>query len=713
MDEKEFGLKRKNIFMNVKSPASLITLKHNKSFCMGFFNKRFMSATVDASEKAGEARELVYDTSRLQTTDEGTLNAIMELLSQLRAAVSDQNISVQNNTVIREQILNQLKNEVLKVSHKLTNNQIKNLEVVSSNNFDEKTLADILKSLLQDSKKKLTDKPLPTKTSSKKSEQNLNEEKKIFRHRFVFDKLHTKLPGINLSGKAGSFAENIVQNAVPRAGILRPELTNKISDFSKVNELKEDVTKIHEEHTQDKTYYEQNVKKIQTEVEKVYNAKKISRNILQTSKNISTKKNTLIENLNTNLLKFTTTSKLNQEVKNVNENEVLKLSENKITQHGTLINKTMQTQLSTEEKEVLKDVVNLRRSGITLDKKLIENVYKNNVLIKDIRTHKNIFKRTHGKVDSRTTQNYLVDNFKTNFLEFSNIKTDQFTFDDFSEYVLRYENIHKDSIKRRNFAVRYHEIAQELEKRIKEETLLEIQKNIYEKFKINSLKTDKRITRKIFDKFLPFAKNDEVLKSKTFSHENIYKLTPKYIYDDVLDEEKIENIISKNIINVLSPQLIKNKKIKTNIKNIHKNSMKYVVDKYIKQAYDLQKEYLVHNNEVSEQNLNYEHMYRDYLIHKEKEKYDLPKKEDKKPEYREKTKELEPDVVIENKPQNIPTIDTQAIEKNIIAKTLKKSDVFSLIQSYMSNVGVESISDKVIDKIEREMLIERQRNGIF
>ena len=58
-------------------------------------------------------------------------------------------------------------------------------------------------------------------------------------------------------------------------------------------------------------------------------------------------------------------------------------------------------------------------------------------------------------------------------------------------------------------------------------------------------------------------------------------------------------------------------------------------------------------------------------------------------------------------------IDTQAIEKNIMSKTLSKEDIVGLIQSYVKDINVESISNKVIGKIERRAVLNRHRQGVF
>ena len=206
-------LKKKEPLTNVKSSSGLVTLKYNNNFCSKFFERNKIATIVDEPQPYGAASNLVYNIPKSPESNLDLFQTIIDLLLQLRASQSDQNVIVQNNTVLRENILKQLKSEMLRVSHKLTNNQIKNLEVISSNNFDEDTLTDILKSFLESSKKKLAigetkaqpgkDSKEPVKTSLiknasrylKLSGETTREEKlfKTVSNKFVYRKsVHTQ-----------------------------------------------------------------------------------------------------------------------------------------------------------------------------------------------------------------------------------------------------------------------------------------------------------------------------------------------------------------------------------------------------------------------------------------------------------------------------------------------------------------------------------------
>jgi hypothetical protein len=155
-NDKNFKI-TKNVISNTHSEKHLLTLNRNVSFCQSFIKKINIATTV-SDEDIVYKSNLVYNLPKNSGFDYEAIQAIIDLLLQLRAAQSDQNVFVQNNTVVRQQILRQLKNELMKVQGGLTQNQIQKLGVVSSNTFDEETLNELLNSLLEDSKKKLGEK---------------------------------------------------------------------------------------------------------------------------------------------------------------------------------------------------------------------------------------------------------------------------------------------------------------------------------------------------------------------------------------------------------------------------------------------------------------------------------------------------------------------------------------------------------------------------
>ncbi len=179
--DKDFKV-TKGIISNTHSEKHLLTLSRNTSFCQSFMKKINISTTVSDEDIAPESN-LIYSLPKSSGFDYEAIQTIIDLLLQLRAAQSDQNVFVQNNTVVRQQILSQLKNELMRVQGGLTQNQIQKLRVVSSNTFDEDTLNELLNSLLEDSKKKLDknkdkrqDNVFVSKNTNTEILHNLNEK---------------------------------------------------------------------------------------------------------------------------------------------------------------------------------------------------------------------------------------------------------------------------------------------------------------------------------------------------------------------------------------------------------------------------------------------------------------------------------------------------------------------------------------------------------
>ena len=93
----------------------------------------------------------------------------------------------------------------------------------------------------------------------------------------------------------------------------------------------------------------------------------------------------------------------------------------------------------------------------------------------------------------------------------------------------------------------------------------------------------------------------------------------------------------------------------------------------------------------------------------------------KESESKEKTAERQKKIIdkfekdINLKPQEakINEIDEKQIERNIMAKTLKKSEVEKMIKEHMSRIDLESISREIVERVEDRFIMDRERNGIF
>lgn len=212
--DKDFKV-TKGIISNTHSERHLLTLSRNTSFCQSFMKKINISTTVSDEDIAPESN-LVYSLPKSSGFDYEAIQAIIDLLLQLRAAQSDQNVFVQNNTVVRQQILSQLKNELMRVQGGLTQNQIQKLRVVSSNTFDEDTLNELLNSLLEDSKKKL-DKNKGKRHGNELVSKNTNTE--------ILHNLNEKYTKLINSTRHNEYVVNEVLNKV-----YRKENVNKYID---------------------------------------------------------------------------------------------------------------------------------------------------------------------------------------------------------------------------------------------------------------------------------------------------------------------------------------------------------------------------------------------------------------------------------------------------------------------------------------------------
>lgn len=238
----------KKSISKLESSSSLITLKYNSKFCNDFFEKNMISSVVDFQIYSEENNaNLVYDVSKLSNSNSEIFQTIIDLLLQLRASQSEQNIFVQNNTVLKEQILKQLKSEIFRVSHKLNENQIKNLEVISSNSFDEKTLTDILNSFLRDSKKKSDGKldyskkisvlgNLPEITFGKNIlKYSKNIENKVINENISEQNLNKFTYKKHLIDKKSDFSD--IKSPKNKKGISRKKILNKFLNTQEIQNL--------------------------------------------------------------------------------------------------------------------------------------------------------------------------------------------------------------------------------------------------------------------------------------------------------------------------------------------------------------------------------------------------------------------------------------------------------------------------------------------
>ncbi len=799
---KEKGVLKKNSFMNVNSSPNLLTLKNNKNFCSKFFEQHKITTLTDELQEADESRSLTYDFSRSYNFEAEAFNKIIDILMQLRAANDDQNIFVQNNTVLRENILNQLKNEVLRVSHKLSKEQIKNLEVISSNSFDEKALTEILNSFLKNSKKKFTDseiaagdfhvigkskyitlekasknyltvldkvsyyekvlnrvlenisydkfvdkkeqsapkisnkenselenrtqkrnvKEVLSKISKIQDVKTLEEVNKFYEENIVNKmgllprviKLQSKISEMNILTKVGTFVENIVQKSVPKFVTSETELINKVINKSKIEELREDIVAKEQQYLEERDYQQRNINRVYNEVRKLYSAKNLSKNITEILKNTSLKKLNLEENVKKNLLKLTTKKDIVNRFKNVYDYAVENISADKVTDKTELINRTYTQEINTEEKEALKDVVNLRKSGVLTNKKFIENTYQNNILMKDINVRKRNIENVHKNLEKINNTFYEDENLRDTVLSTELINKEHLTKSDIQNYFEKSKDVYLDKIEKNLTKNKHYSIKENLKSLLTENITSIYEKEIYDKYKIISDKKRLNFFKHTGIKPIITIQKPGNEKIEVWDKEDIYRFKPVYIKENVLDEDKVENIVSKNITNVLSPEIMRSKSFKIHQKDVYKDLTKHHLEKYLEHSYNFKKEYLIKERNILENESAYEHLNHDYLIYKEKEKPVTSKEKSERIITKQgEIKKPNPKTNIYKKPTEFSVDDTQKIEKNILAKTMSKKDIVNLIESYMNNINVDAISETVIGRFESKMKFDRHRNGIF
>ena len=802
MENKDLKTNVKSNFMNVKNPSMIGTLKKNNNFCTSFFSKQIETTIVDNVSELNVSKELVYSTPYKNNFDAEAINKIIDLLMQLRAASSDQSILVQNNTVLRDQILNQLKSEVLRAGNNLTKNQIENLKVISSNTFDEKTLTDILKSFLESSKKKSDDKseklthlaenkdskslfskgiyknyisvidrvnyytkvldkvfknvlynPAIKKKSSElkrvnsedntsletlnkteisrnkisknKIKQNkieiLDEITKFYEENIISGssllpkiiKLQTKISEIGILENVNTIAENVIKKSLPKVLSSETELINKIVNTEKIDKIYEDITLSKEQYENEKAYQERRISRIYNDVRKFNNSKYIIQNISEILKSNKVKGFNLEENIKKNIVKLSTQKSVINKVKNVYDNTIENTIEKNIENKTELVNKENVVSVQKEEINAVKDIVNVKRSGIKIDRDFVENIRQNNILMKDFYVQRKNLTNIHNlsekvnNVYSEFEEQKNIQN-KENLITLKNVDYREIENEILDQKLKEIENVSENKIvnklqkKLKTKTEKLTNKTSSLEERI----LTELFSPISSK-KIIKTNLHKNLNSVVVNKTKNGTTN-EVLKQK-----NIYEFEPVYAKENILNETDVEEIISRNNIKVLNPKIIKENITKTRIKNVYRDFAKNKIHKYLENTYDTRKDYLINKITTDIDQNQFRHFDENYMVYKENKIQSEKVKEKPKKEIRYKTKKVgNYSKASQSSPEPI-NIDTRSIEKNILSKTMSKKDIIDLIESRSNSIDIEAISNEIIEKISLNMEIDRRRNGIF
>lgn len=735
-DDKNIGTFLKNISLaKLQSPNNLVSLKYNNKFCNSFFEKNKMISIVDDPADPLESTNLVYDYSKVYNNNEGIFQTIIDLLLELRASKNDQNVFLQNAPVIREQILTRLKNEIFRINHKLTNSQIKKLEVISSGMFDEKALSDILNSFLDSSKKK-SDNLLALKPISTDIKQ---------------------ISSLSLNNKFLNYLKKSVNKSVENQIVSKN--VNKLTYKKTVKKL------------EDENIYDKDLKYVS---EKKNKTKKSSKNEIYLKKltlekqdelnasykiyeDILSEKNSLFLPL-LKLQVKNLESKIVSKTKRIVKKYLDKKTVQTLSSETELVNKVISKAQINELKENLEknyeryDYYNLRHqtnikrveNELKLFKNLQKDVYSKNYTSKsfefiDLNTRnqlkKNIFKavtnknlsykienlsesffndyikktssRQYGFIN-KTFENYSKENVERIFrkqVDFKHISNN--FFKDSFEYLTRNEVLNEDKNKQIYKHLDFHT---NLIKSVKQFEKDKILKKYYDHYDVKKLKnidnvlekTEKSIFTNILDKKL---KDTNIINSERIYRniQNISKnLDTKFFVNKIFENfkrvnaissiskdfksSKIEHIKLNNLYNI--PRIIKSvPKLYTNLDEIKANKVPQI------QFYD-DKSYMV------------------YKLKESQEKEVKPQAEAKEVENKEIK---QPDIIVEKKkePQRIKKDDLNLIEKQLLKKILSKKDVVDIIKSQLKDINIENISKFVIEKVQRRAVIDRRRNGIF
>lgn len=821
MDSPDFkstmGLRKIKSLQKTRSSLNLVSLKYNNNFCNKIINRgqnliinninNYNNLINFGSNNSNT--ELVYDMSRIQSSSEETLKSIIDLLQELRAIQDDKNILVQNNTVLREQILNQLKNEILKVSHNLTKQQVRDLEVVSSNNFDSKELSDILNSLLKTSKKKANltgtlaekilythnikniynhrnianyqriiskfsepeyknkfnleleykipdkkiistqeqelesqenkkvlklDKKYNIKKSPEYTKENILNNKKILKYsknkdnknildnknyEYNINKLYSRVFEVKLLNKTRLFVENIVNKKVEKL-FSDTELVNKIINKTQDSNINL-INKI-----ESKEYLENNKKHVKLLDKKYnYNITKNTESIIPVIKlhtriselKLASKTKLFVKKIIDKKTKNLLLSETELVDKVVNKSQIKELHENintyreEYSQEKSKYKREIRN-INTQIKNILDTKVISNQVNNILKNNKINNINLESVIKKNIT--KFMFSRERNSGVNLISDNIIknINNNKNNIKhKFINKKIINYTQDTETQKVHENVNIEHRKLdinkKLENFSNLYEQVVKT--KKYNNYNITKNKDNIINN--IIEYNTKNKIHRKINNLDVNFIKNLESYNINT-EKINLFKniLTRDYnkIYDNILNLEKIKNIYN-----------YKNKNIFDITKKIHPERFKIL---------DVPgKTHIFRVNQV--ENINSDRVFRvqkpdvfyfdkSHMVHKK-----LPKiTENNNTQENKNTNKLnyykkqdDPKIIIEKqvKRDDPKIIDTKTIEKNILGKTLNKQEIVNLIESYMKDINIRTISEQVMNKIEYKIDLDRRRRGIF
>lgn len=741
MDNEKKEINKVPELIQVKSPVSFVKLTGNGAFCNSFLAKKSMTVLpTDSSEENYRAESLIYTSPQSSDFDSEAFATIIDLLNQLKAATNDQNVFVQNNTVVREQILRQLKNEVLRAHTNLTTKQIKNLEVISSNNFDEQTLTDILKSLLEDSKKKYdSEGHLVYRTQDESKSQKTATERvaedylKILKnvHHYskmvedVFNHVSSKKTIHNLANGEKSetkptseqvtktqkstkqiqniskelrdildtkvlqeIQESFEKKIINKIGVLSPivKLQSKISELSVITNVSKIVGEVVKRTVP--RVLKTNTKLINKIVDRS-EIEELKENILSHQEQYQVDKavhKRSLDRMYNDIRKVYNTKNIYQNVfevlksskfKNVNFEEAIKKNLLKVTSKNEVVNRIR----NIYEKEVQKS--NARR---VIDK--TEMVNRENVEVLDEEERLAIDDIVNLKRSNRNVEQHF--SHRTNLAD------------------RIFENVNTRNI---NYKTLFHSIDTMTNNTHEQKEIL---KRILISHFIGA--EDGEISHKTekIDKFIK-KYNRLVFANKEYRiTENGYEFNPVYLKERVINNQEIENVVAENVKKVLSPVVLTDNISKITQKDIYRKIVTPIIKKHIKTTETHGSTYLIHRDASGGAERILDYVDRPYMVYKEEptlEQIRAVSESKKSSTGKSKIgKDETPHIEQVVQPE---VIDTKKIEKEIISKTLKKDEVEDMINSRMKKINIDVISREVMGRVENKLRMDKRRRGVF
>lgn len=397
----------KDIKINTMLGKHMRLMTYNNNFCESISAWVHMPILSDDSRDIGK-KSLIYDMSKIQGFDNEALEIIIDLLMQLRASQSDQNSFVQSNTIVRQQIISQLKNEIFKVQNTLSKDKIQKLEAISSDSFDENTLNDILKYLIKESKKKSQDNLEIRGSLYKNINDNLTVYSNISKNYTKIENLHERYKDIyNKKIEVGILEKNYTERKL--VNLTKP--VNRPSD-DRISSFEQTIgSKIKADNSLNLLKPITKVSDSVGELSKIYNKKEFINRYILNSKVKLTDVNELQDSYKREL-NYIIQSNIRDKYKKLTD-----ISYNKILSKNLLKEVNLVSRRNTNNKIEEKIKLNTRLSGTEhhthgIKRNIDESILKEHIKTEDIVINekiKNNILDVYNKIISKSTVKNIVE----------------------------------------------------------------------------------------------------------------------------------------------------------------------------------------------------------------------------------------------------------------------------------------------------------------